>query len=160
MKKRLVSSVIIFHPCDHDKALFIERLKYGRFMLPGGGIEPNESPHDVAIREVQEEIGIEIKLLAPQFQICGTADGATSIIMPIAVLNESIDEGQFALKHIDFIFVAQAQSTIVKPREALTKSAQWIPESDIEKINTFEMVRKLVSASLAAKPYFNVDAKG
>lgn len=31
-----------------------------RFMLPGGKLEPGESAHDAAVREVSEEIGVDV----------------------------------------------------------------------------------------------------
>jgi 8-oxo-dGTP diphosphatase len=35
----------------------------GRYFLPGGGIDPGESPEEAVIREAREEIGAEIKLV-------------------------------------------------------------------------------------------------
>lgn len=34
-----------------------------RFMLPGGKLEPGESAHAAAVREVREEIGVEVDAL-------------------------------------------------------------------------------------------------
>jgi 8-oxo-dGTP pyrophosphatase MutT (NUDIX family) len=50
-----------------DKVLFIYRL--GKWDFPKGKFEKKESPSECAIREVQEECGIEVKLKAP---ICKT----------------------------------------------------------------------------------------
>lgn len=44
-----------------------------RFMLPGGKLEPGESAHDAAVREVREEIGVEISDLTLLGEFCADA---------------------------------------------------------------------------------------
>jgi mutator protein MutT len=38
-----------------------EQVLGGYWELPGGKLEPNESPSDAAVRELREEVGIEVK---------------------------------------------------------------------------------------------------
>ena len=49
---------------DNSKILLIHRIKHGReyYVLPGGGIEDTESPEMTAIREVQEEMSLDISI--------------------------------------------------------------------------------------------------
>ncbi|RMC47222.1 NUDIX domain-containing protein [Lactobacillus sp. ESL0228] len=45
-----------------DKVLLIHRTKYGRdyWVVPGGGSKGRESPQETAVREIHEELGIEL----------------------------------------------------------------------------------------------------
>ena len=49
---------------DDDGRVLLVRHTYGRlnWELPGGGAEPGESPDETAIREVREEIGLEVAI--------------------------------------------------------------------------------------------------
>ena len=47
-----------------NKILFIHRNKYGKeyYVLPGGEIEPNETPEQAAVREIKEETNFDIEI--------------------------------------------------------------------------------------------------
>ena len=66
MRQR-VAAVII----KDNKILLLHRIKDGKeyFVFPGGGIEKGESLEEAVIREVQEELGLEIKIEKLLFQI-------------------------------------------------------------------------------------------
>jgi 8-oxo-dGTP pyrophosphatase MutT (NUDIX family) len=51
---------IVFSP-DRTSVLLILRRDVPVWVLPGGGIDPNESPHDAVVREILEETGFTVK---------------------------------------------------------------------------------------------------
>ena len=57
--KRDTARAIVWHD---GKLLAMERWRDGKhyFSLPGGGIEPGESPEDAVVREVKEETGLTV----------------------------------------------------------------------------------------------------
>lgn len=60
-KIRASSLVAIFN-ADHTKILLTRRQDNGRFCLPGGGIEPGESAAQAGVREVKEEVGLDVQI--------------------------------------------------------------------------------------------------
>ena len=63
MKKLELSGAILLD--DNNKILLIHRntKKLKQWELPGGKIEPGELPSETAIRELKEELDIEIEIL-------------------------------------------------------------------------------------------------
>lgn len=103
--------------------------KVKKWLPPGGHIEENELPHDAALREVEEELGIGVKLISKKqndFKI-------KTIPMPLAIIVEEIDESHC---HVDFIYAAVAKNGSINEKfkfvsieEAITINA---PEDVIE----------------------------
>lgn len=54
------ASVSVFD--DHGRLLLGEDITSGGWALPGGAIEPNETPADAAVRECFEETGLLVRL--------------------------------------------------------------------------------------------------
>ncbi len=66
-----VVAAVVFVRAGH--LLTVRKNGTQRFMLPGGKLEPGESAHDAAVREVREEIGIEVSDLALLGEFCADA---------------------------------------------------------------------------------------
>lgn len=83
--------------------------KVKKWLPPGGHIEEDELPHDAAIREVEEELGIGAALVTKKqkdYKI-------PSIPIPLAIIVEEIDEFH---NHVDFIYVAVAKDGQINER--------------------------------------------
>jgi ADP-ribose pyrophosphatase YjhB (NUDIX family) len=59
-KIRLGCSAAIFD--NEGRILLTRRADNGQWCLPGGGMEPGESPSEAAVREVKEETGLTVRV--------------------------------------------------------------------------------------------------
>jgi 8-oxo-dGTP diphosphatase len=50
---------------DSEDRVLLVRAANGRFYLPGGRIEPGETPEQALAREVQEECGLSVRVTEP-----------------------------------------------------------------------------------------------
>lgn len=57
------SAAAILFSFDRHKVLLIKRRDIPVWVLPGGGVEPGESPETAACREMLEETGFEVKIV-------------------------------------------------------------------------------------------------
>jgi 8-oxo-dGTP pyrophosphatase MutT (NUDIX family) len=60
-KKSRARAIILNH--DKTQILLVKNITYKQFHLPGGGIEKEESGEVAVIREIKEELGIDISVL-------------------------------------------------------------------------------------------------
>lgn len=56
---------------DAGRIVLIERWRDGQhyFVTPGGGVDAGETFEQAAVREAREELGVEIEIVAPAFEI-------------------------------------------------------------------------------------------
>ena len=109
MKREFVVAVYIVK--DNEVLLHWHK-KSGRWLPPGGHIEENELPDEAAIREVKEEVGLEIELIGKKAK-GHPKQNAKGLFTPMLVQLEDIpqrnDEPEH--QHIDLIYAAQPKST-------------------------------------------------
>lgn len=80
--------------------------KLGRWLPPGGHIEPGELPDDAAIREVLEETGVDARLVGNQTIDARGPGIPRQLCRPAGIQLEDIGPGH---QHIDLIYYAAAE---------------------------------------------------
>jgi 8-oxo-dGTP pyrophosphatase MutT (NUDIX family) len=138
-QKHATSSVFLFCSTDQGWRLgLIHHPRFGRWMLPGGHVEPHENPAEAAVREVSEETGLPAYLLSPP----GLGDplGAAEPVMPSAVwvveqLVPPENREPTDHVHIDHLYLALTPRADVPPGAELRFG--WFAEHDLDDLHMF-----------------------
>lgn len=111
-----------------DKVLLRKHDKSHKWLGPGGHIELDENPNIAAIREVKEEVGLDISLVSP-IALPDNENRYIQLIPPFFLRNTIIDEIH---THIDFIYFAKASNDNIT-LEKKDDQCRWFTLSDLDK---------------------------
>lgn len=129
--RHFVATIYVVH--DGATALH-EHEKLGMWLPPGGHIDRDELPHEAGLREVREETGLDVELVA-------TTDGESSetarpLPEPQRFQLEDIDvlDGDVAHQHIDFVYYARASDRDITPAagEMAPDAWEWFTKADLQ----------------------------
>jgi 8-oxo-dGTP pyrophosphatase MutT (NUDIX family) len=125
------------------RTLLLLHRKLGIWVPPGGHIDPNELPHEAALREVFEETGLHAELLTT-----GMTLGHVEVLpQPHCILLEDIEPGH---QHIDLIYVAKVASAEVAHAEREAKTARWYSWEELAEPEIAEDIRVLGRQAIEA----------
>lgn len=100
---------------------------YGRWALPGGHMEPGESPREAAQREMEEETGLRVTRLRRFGTFDRPGSGAATVHrLHIFMADDAVDEGSIEVNEgLDFRFWSPAAAATLPmnawPREMLSR---------------------------------------
>ena len=107
--------------------------KYKMWNAPGGHIEPGEDVNEAALREVWEEVGLEVTLVGPESWAQHDTDFNTDLVPPLFVNRHRIHETH---EHSAFIFIAVASTRDCSPQTTEdTQSAAeciWVTQAELD----------------------------
>jgi 8-oxo-dGTP pyrophosphatase MutT (NUDIX family) len=96
-----------------NKVLLRMHDKYKKWLSVGGHIELDEDPNEAAVREVSEEVGLDIQLVSTR-EIPESSEMYTELIPPEGLNRHSIGNNH---EHVTLIYFAKAFSDNVVPGE-------------------------------------------
>ncbi len=108
-----------------EATTYTDATKLGKYMLPGGRINPGENHIDGLKREIKEEVGLEVEPLRPVFtkEWSPTINGVKSQIIAIFYLCKPTSlEVRLGDEHDDYAWVSE--------REAQSLEGEFI-DSDV-----------------------------
>lgn len=140
-EKHFTVSVYMFTNEEVPRVLLIHHLKHKKWMQPGGHIEYSETPPEAAIREAQEESGIDITPYLKPSKSLG--EGAMELAAPITLQQQTIPaHGEDPLHfHLDMGYVVRLPHKMPKPADDESVKINWFSEQQISGLDMFENVR-------------------
>lgn len=148
-EKHFTASVWLRTKGATKKTLLVHHKKMNTWFQPGGHIEQFENPIDAAIREVQEETGIDIRFLRNLIEQYDSL--AKALPAPDFFLEEYIPERKDGPEHyhLDLMYVVDVdeQAIVLSEREA--HQIGWFTEEEALRLplftNTEIVLKKVLS---------------
>ena len=141
-----VGNDLLFMPSTHclirdgDGRLLLVRHVEGRWMLPGGAVEPGETPADAARRECWEEASV---LVEPE-RIVGVYGGPG-----YSVVYRNGDRAMWVVT----IFEARLLDGEPRPGDDETIDAGWFAEDELGGLEMSDATRRTLAAALSGAPF-------
>ena len=133
-----------------NKVLLRMHDKYKFWLSVGGHVELDEDPNQAALREVREEVGLDIELFDPQAH--KNSDGHfTELIAPIALGRHAATHGAHpGHEHVTMVYFARALSGEVRVTHAGDRSDEWrwFSRADLESTEMPSNVRNYALRAL------------
>ncbi len=134
MIRHLTASAAAF---DSDgRLLLVHHNRYGCWVVPGGHVEPDESPDFTAMREVLEETGVEIEIVsatdAPDLP--GQTQLAAPFIVAAIPHPGKPERGEGPHIHIDLMYVATVKSAAIRVLENEVSGVAFFTLDEIDQM--------------------------
>jgi 8-oxo-dGTP pyrophosphatase MutT (NUDIX family) len=134
-------TVSVYVVCG-DRVLYRFHDKVHKWLVPGGHIELDEVPEQAALREVYEEVGLEVRLYNPEnLSLVGRTDEASRVgirdskelLVPAFIEIHPLPVVEGTHRHIDSIFFAQAENMDVHEPDGKEKSGGilWLTKEEV-----------------------------
>ncbi|MFI5844416.1 NUDIX hydrolase [Catenuloplanes sp. NPDC051500] len=143
MIKHATASVFLFGLVDGGWRIgLIQHPRFGRWMLPGGHVEPDENPAEAALREVREEAGLEATLVLPFSGIVPDYPAAVRVPIPLWITEQQVPaESRLpsAHIHVDHLYLAVTRSAT--PTTDPELPFHWYAAGDLPSLTMFDDTR-------------------
>jgi ADP-ribose pyrophosphatase YjhB (NUDIX family) len=122
-----------------DRVLLRFHEKIHLWLVPGGHIELDHDPIETIYKEMREEVGLEVKIIAdPIIQFkdeTGGHDFGQNLPLPMFLNRHRINANH---EHVDFIYAAESKSMVISPQEGENSNPEhfrWVTAEELEKLD-------------------------
>lgn len=117
----------------NNNVLLRKHDKYKIWLSVGGHIELNEDPNQAALREVKEEVGLDVNLWNKRQLPSTQESNYTELIPPIFLNRHRINENH---EHITLTYFAISNSDkILESQEEKSNECRWFTSSELDDPN-------------------------
>ncbi|PIR03834.1 MAG: hypothetical protein COV59_04160 [Candidatus Magasanikbacteria bacterium CG11_big_fil_rev_8_21_14_0_20_39_34] len=125
-KVDFTSEVFVFF---EDKVLLRKHDKYHLWLGAGGHIELHEDPNQAAIREVKEEVGLDIILVNPTHTPLLSLEYSQDLVPPFFMNRHKINDTH---EHVCLIYAGITHDdTLTLSETEKSESCQWLTRQDV-----------------------------
>ena len=141
----------------HDRRVLLRKHdKYGLWLSVGGHIELHEDPNEAAVREVREEVGLDVTLIGED-AVTGegevNSDTYRELVPPRFLNRHRISDTHEHLALTFFAHLAPQQALtpaeeIKSPAGERSDGLSWFSEQELNSLEITERVRRYAKAAL------------
>lgn len=130
------------------KVLLRKHDKYRLWLSVGGHIELDEDPNEAALREVREEVGLDVRLLGEKLRVAEEGTEYRELVPPRFVNRHRISDTH---EHVTFVYFATADSDRVgNTSDEKSEEVKWFSRADLDdpKYKLRDSIRQYALAAL------------
>jgi len=149
LKRDFTATGYVVNP-ERTKLLVVFHNKLQKWLPAGGHIEPNELPHEAALREVFEETGVTACIISDDYDMGLKGEVDCQIPRPYSVLYQIIPKTHKDAEHIhvDFVFAMEAEEVFPKGKNEEVSGVEWLTKEKILASNCFDSVKGFAKSYL------------
>lgn len=132
--------------------LLVHHRRLQAWVPPGGHVEPNELPHEAALREVKEETGMSVSIIADPQPVTNDAD---AFFMPMPLYFQSVlakENGQdfyhYDLAYLCTLALPNKEELPAPTGNKEVHDCQWFPYTNLSSLKLAKNVINAVELSL------------
>ena len=104
--------------------------KVQAWLAPGGHVEPNEDPVQATLREVQEETGLDVRIMPTS--VAPDISNLEQVTPPFTVMIEDVfDQTHGEHQHIDFIYFTTPLAVSTGDLPAIPEGWLWVSREQL-----------------------------
>ena len=115
-----------------NKVLLRMHDKYHIWLGVGGHVELDEDPNQAAIREVKEEVGLDIKLVPGKDQFIKDVPGYKELISPRFLNRNRVNENH---EHVTLWFLATSDSDKIVQPAGEEVECRWFSSEELDNLD-------------------------
>lgn len=127
-----------------DRVLLRFHDKYKFWCSVGGHIELEEDPNQAALREIKEEVGLDVELWKGQKRFHTTEPTFDNLIPPVGMNRHRASPGH---EHVTLVYFATTQSdqlTLEHPAD----ECRWVSHAELDEMDLKENILEYARAAL------------